>query len=431
MTPIGSLGSAFAGHRRVDADRFVTGALVFAVTVVFIAVVYVVMVIGLGSRFGDEGESSTVLSVAATVVVAVAFQPVRRWAERLVNRLVLGRRATPYQVLSEFTRRVAVSSDNLVDDAARYLAEGTGANRVVVSIAANEVGGATTIEAVGRSPQDPDTPTEAWSFPVVDGDRVLGSLDVHLPADRELRAEDRRLARQLASTMGLALRNQLLTEGLEARVRELRESRRTLVAVQDATRRRLERDLHDGVQQQLVALKVKLGLGRAMADADGAPTTAAALDQLAEEADGAVEAMRDFARGVHPPLLEAEGLAAAVSAEARRLPIPVVVQVDGIGRYRPEVEASVYYCINEALRNAVQHSHSDRAEVVLVQANGSLQFRITDSGTGFDPDAIQGSGLATMAERLDALSGDLLLTSAPGAGTLLRGIVPTAPEGAR
>ncbi len=430
MTPIGSSDPALVGHRRATVDRYVTRALVFAATIVFIAVVYVVVVVGLGSVIVDDGEPSTLLSVAATVMVAVVFQPVRRWAERLVNRLVLGRRATPYQVLSEFNRRVAASSDSLVDDAARSLAEGTGAQRVVVSIAANEVGGATSMETATQWAGDTDTPTEAWSFPIVDGDRALGSLDVYLPADRQPRAEDRRLARQLASTMSLALRNQLLTEGLEARVRELQESRRTLVAVQDETRRRLERDLHDGVQQQLVALKVKLGLGRKMAESDGAPGTAAALDRLADEADGAVEAMRDFARGVHPPLLEAEGLAAAVNAEARRLPIPVVVQADGIGRHRPEVEASVYYCINEALRNAAQHSHSDRAVVELAQANGSLRFRVTDAGTGFDPAAIEGPGLATMAERLDALSGDLHIESAPGAGTSLRGIVPTSLEGA-
>jgi signal transduction histidine kinase len=229
--------------------------------------------------------------------------------------------------------------------------------------------------------------------------------------------------------MGLALRNQLLTERLRARVDELRESRRRLVAVQDETRRRLERDLHDGAQQQLVALKVKLGLGRAIAEKEGATATAEVLGQLSGEADAAVDSMREFARGVYPPLLEAEGLESAITAQVRRASIPVTVAFDGVGRYPQEIEATVYFCVLEAIRNTTRHASATRTTVSLRQSNGMLQFEVSDDGIGFDPDDTEeGSGLVTMTDRLDALAGGLTIDAQSGNGTTLAGTVPAPVE---
>jgi signal transduction histidine kinase len=348
---------------------------------------------------------------------------VRRRLERVANRLVFGRRATPYEVLSEFSRRVAATSNDLLDDAARSLAEGTRAERVVISVMVD----GEALEAAAW-PEGTAASAEPVSFPITDADTTLGSLDVYLPAGQQLQDDDRRLAEQLASGMGLALRNQLLTERLEARVEELRESRRRLVAVQDETRRRLERDLHDGAQQQLVALKVKLGLGRAIAEKDGASQTAELLSRLSGEADAAVDAMREFARGVYPPLLEAEGLASAIAAQARRAPIPVTVDSDGIGRYPREIESTVYFCVLEALRNTVQHAGASQATVTLTQSNGALEFLVTDDGAGFDPDTARGVGLTAMADRLDALTGELQIHTEPGNGTTLTGTIPVPVE---
>ena len=157
------------------------------------------------------------------------------------------------------------------------------------------------------------------------------------------------------------------------------------MAVQDETRRKLERDLHDGAQQQLVALKVKLGLARALAQKDGATQSAALLEQLSEEADTAVDAMRDFARGVYPPLLEAEGLATAVAAQARRSPMPVTVQGDNIGRYSRQIEATIYFCVLEALNNVAKYPQASQARVSLVDQDGSVTFEVTDNGAGSTP----------------------------------------------
>lgn len=343
--------------------------------------------------------------------------------ERVANRLVYGRRATPYEVLSEFSRRVA-ASDDLLDVAARSLAEGSQAERVVISVMVE----GEPVETAAWPESASESPPEPVSFPITDGDTTLGSLDVYLPAGQQLQDGDRRLAGQLAAGLGLALRNQLLTERLEGRVQELRESRRRLVAVQDETRRRLERDLHDGAQQQLVALKVKLGLGKAIAEKDGATHTAELLATLSSEADQAVDGLRDFARGVYPPLLEAEGLTSAITAQARRARLPVTVAADGIGRYPRDIEATVYFCVLEALRNTTHHSGASDASVTLTQANGSLHFQVTDNGTGLDPDRPHGVGLTAMADRLDALTGHLTIQTLPGAGTTISGVIPLPVE---
>ena len=287
-------------------------------------------------------------------------------------------------MLSEFSHRVAVTSDDLLGEAARSLAEGTRAGRVVVSV---RVGGE-SVEAAAW-PVDPDnTPSNVVSFPIEDGELTLGSLNVFLPAGQPLQDDDRRLAEQLASGMGLALRNQLLTERLEARVEELRASRRRLVPVQ----------------------------------------TAELLERLSGEADQAVDAMREFARGVYPPLLEAEGLASAISAQARRAPIPVTVDTDGIGRYPRDIEATTYFCVVEALRNIIQHADATQAHVALNHTNGSLEFQVADDGTGFDLIGVSGVGLTAVTDRLDALTGKLRIHTEPGNGTTLTGSIPVSPE---
>jgi signal transduction histidine kinase len=225
--------------------------------------------------------------------------------------------------------------------------------------------------------------------------------------------------------MGLALRNSVLTESLRLRIEELRESRRRIVAVQDQTRRQLERDLHDGAQQQLVALKVKLALARRLAANGAAPRTAEVLEGLNAEAEGAIQSMRDFARGIYPPLLESEGLAAAVLAHARKCPIPVSVDTGGMGRFPQPVETTVYFCIVEALQNTVKHARASSAHVALAEEDGQVTFTVTDDGTGFDPAGPRGHGLTNISDRLDANGGHLHIDTTPGHGTTITGRIAT------
>ncbi|MBT8241916.1 MAG: hypothetical protein KJN63_11885, partial [Acidimicrobiia bacterium] len=218
---IATLGIAITRHHLFDVDLVISRTFVFATLAVFIGAVYVGVVVGIGSLLGSGEEPNAVLSVGATALVAVGFQPLRRRLERVANRLVFGRKATPYEVLSEFSRRVAATSDDLLDDAARSLAEGTRADRVAISVIID----GEPIEAAAWPREAVGPSTGPVSFPITDRDIALGSLDVFLQAGQQLQDDDRRLAEQLASGMGLALRNQLLTERLEARVEELRESR--------------------------------------------------------------------------------------------------------------------------------------------------------------------------------------------------------------
>ena len=177
------------------------------------------------------------------------------------------------------------------------------------------------------------------------------------------------------------LKNVGLTSDLQARLDELRASRQRLVTAQDQERRRLERNLHDGAQQHLVALKVKLGLAEMLASRD--PEKAkATIAQLKGDADEALETLRDLARGIYPPLLAEKGLGAALESQARKATVPVTVDADGIGRYSQDVEAAVYFSVLEALQNVQKYAQASQATVRLREEDGTLRFEVADDGTG-------------------------------------------------
>ena len=227
--------------------------------------------------------------------------------------------------------------------------------------------------------------------------------------------------RHLASQAGLVLRNAALID-------ELRASRRRLVEAQDAERRKIERNLHDGAQQQLVALTIQLGL---LEESAGDP---AAVRQLAPAVrDGlraALEDLRDLARGIYPPLLADQGLIAALQAQARKAALPVEIDADGVGRFPQDTEAAVYFCTLEALQNITKYAGASRATVGLTCSGGSLRFTVTDDGTGFDTASTRhGTGLQGMADRLAALGGALDVRSRPGRGTTVTGQLPVTASG--
>ena len=228
----------------------------------------------------------------------------------------------------------------------------------------------------------------------------------------------------LAHQAGLVLKNVGLTADLQARLEDLRASRQRLVAAQDGERRRLERNLHDGAQQHLVALKVKLGLVELLAtrDPDKAKAT---IVELKHDADEALETLRDLARGIYPPLLADKGLAAALQSQAAKATLPVRVDADGIGRYPQETEAALYFCTLEALQNVQKYAAASDVLVRLRDGGEELLVEVSDDGRGFNLATVtRGAGLTNMEDRLDALGGRLQITSAPGEGTTLRAMVP-------
>jgi signal transduction histidine kinase len=190
-----------------------------------------------------------------------------------------------------------------------------------------------------------------------------------------------------------------------------------LVKAQDDERRRLERNLHDGAQQYLVAIKVKLGLAEALM-AKSPDKAALTIGQLKDDADEALETLRDLARGIYPPLLADRGLEAALIAQARKATVSVEVSAEGVQRYPPELEAAVYFCCLEALQNVQKYAGATRAAVRLRGGGPALEVEVEDDGQGFDPDTTsRGAGLQNMADRIDALGGTLEVIAAPGRGT--------------
>jgi signal transduction histidine kinase len=426
---IGSYGVAIAKYRLYDVDVVISRTLVYGALAVFIGGVYVGIVVGVGYVIGARDEPSPWLGILATVIIAIAFQPLRRRLQRLANRIVYGRRATPYEVLSTFSQRVAAVDPDVLTQIARALEEGTTADSVAIWM---KRGGDMHLMAVW--PDDADmpervpageSPTADRTASVIQHGEELGMVTLRLAPGQPFSPTDADLLDQVAAGLGLALRNLKLTEDLRDRVTQLRDSRRRIVAVQDLTRRQLERDLHDGAQQRLVALKIKLGIGASMAAKEGLDDVGEVLGPLRRQADEAIDSVREFARGIYPPLLEAEGLGPALTARTRNLATAVTVQAAQVDRYPRDVEATVYFCVLEAVRNAVKHARAKSILVTLRSGEGQVEFEVRDDGIGFDPETNrEGSGLINLSDRIDALDGSLDIGSSPGHGTSIRGTLP-------
>jgi signal transduction histidine kinase len=349
------------------------------------------------------------------VVIGTLFGPLRRLARRLADRVVYHTRATPYEVLTEFGGRVGgtYDMDDVLPRMAEILARGTGATsaRVLISVGAERLEAASFGETNGAA---------SLLVPVVHQGEELGALEVTMPANDPLDPSRGKLVHDLAAQAGPVLRNVRLIE-------ELRASRQRLVAAQDDERRKIERNLHDGAQQQLVALAVQLRLLEQTAGKDPERDRQLAA-KLGSQANAALEDLRDLARGIYPPLLADKGLGAALEAQSRKAAVPTTVRADGIQRYPQAIEAAVYFCVLEALNNIAKYASASRAAISLTQTDGQLTFEVDDDGSGFDVERARGgTGLQGMADRLDAIGGSLTVRSVPGEGSTVGGRVPLAP----
>ncbi len=421
-----ALGVAITKHRLYEIDVIINRAVVFGALAVFIGVAYVAIVVGVGSAVGG---SSLVWSIAATAVVAVVFEPIRNRVQRWANRLVFGSRATPYEVLSDLTGRLAAaeSEDRLLARMAERLGEGTGADRASVWLT-DETG----FHLAAASPDAIGLPERVGTFGEIPGSafavqregEVLGALAIAKARGDVLTPTEAGLIEDLAGSAGLVMRRLRLDNELERKAEELEESRRRLLDAQDVERRRLERELHDGAQQQALALKVRLGVAQALAEQKGFTQLASLTGQMADEAQDAIEQIRSLAQGIYPPLLQSDGLQAAIPATAASSPMDVIVDVRLDERHPMPIEAAVYFCISEALTNAAKHGEGPLS-VSVSDAGGQVVFEVADRGPGFDPAAVErGAGLNNMSDRLDVLGGSVAIVSAPGSPTRVIGSVP-------
>jgi signal transduction histidine kinase len=432
-----AIAIAIMKYRLYDIDVVINRTLVYGALALFITAVYVAIVVGVGALIGSGGRPNLALSIVATAIVAVAFQPVRERVQKVANRLVYGKRATPYEVLSQFSERVAESyaADDVLPRMARVLADGTGAARADVWLRTGDILRQAASWPLHSAAAEPARVLDDSLPDMLDADRavevrhqgeLLGALTVTKRKGESLTPVEEKLVRDLAAQAGLVLKNVGLTSELLARLEDLRASRQRLVAAQDEERRRLERNLHDGAQQNLVALKVKLGLAEMFAERDPARARAT-LAELKADTDEALETLRDLARGIYPPLLADQGLVAALESQARKATVPVAVETERVDRYPKEIEAAVYFCVLEALQNVQKYAGGSVATLRLRGTADGVTFEVEDDGAGFDP-AIQakGSGLQNMEDRLDALGGSVEVVSAPGRGTRVSGSIPLA-----
>jgi signal transduction histidine kinase len=444
-------------YRLYDLDVVVKKTVVAAVLAATFTAIYVLVVLGVGAATGRPGGNP--LTFVAAALAAVLLQPVRTRAGQLADRLVYGRRATPYEVLSEFSEQIAgtYSTEDVLPRMARMLVEATGARRAEVWLrtassehleaawpSANGSAHATAMAAIAA----PDGQGQAMAAPASGADAAapqaeepaggkddgiarafvvehqgerLGALRITSSPREPLTPAGERLVRDVAAQAGLVLRNVALID-------DLRSSRQRLVAAADEARRRLERNLHDGAQQRLVALRITLGLARQVAGSSSEEADEL-LAQTEQEAQEALEELRDLARGIYPPLLADLGLAAALEAQARKAALPVTVEAPGLGRYSQDIEAAVYFCVLEALQNVTKYAQARQARVTLRHDGRALAFTVGDDGRGFDQAATtMGTGVQGMADRLAALGGTLRVTSAPGHGTQVTGRVPVAQD---
>ncbi len=275
------------------------------------------------------------------------------------------------------------------------------------------------VDVRGRPFRLPGPYEERCVTEVRDGDRRIAAI-VH---DGALR-DQQELVDAAASYARIALENQHLSAKVVSSLRQIRASRARILAAADEERRRIERDLHDGAQQRLVAMRIKLQLAEELLEREPARGRIK-LHALGDELDETLEEIRSLSHGVYPSLLADAGLAEALRAVALRTPIPASVHPDGVGRYSREIESAVYFCCLEAIQNASKHA-TDATEIIisLADTNG-LWFEVRDDGGGFDVEAAGNSaGLTNMHDRLAALGGDLMIWSVPGEGVVVSGILP-------
>ena len=421
-TLFGAYAFAIARYRLHDLDIFVSRAAVAALLAVTLTATYLVIVVGVGQLVG-RGRDNTLLPLVAAGVVAVAFDPLRRRVRRLVDRMLYGHDHDAYQVLHGIADRLrsASSADDVLSEVAELLVRGTGADRIEIVTTVRGVD--RVLAAAGRS----DREDALWAVPVANKSDLLGRVRVFARSATHLAPGASSLVDDAAATLGVVLRNAQLTVDLEEQLRALRRSSERLVHAHDEARRSLERDIHDGAQAGLIALKIRLRIAERRAAATGDAELTALLGGSCADVDEAIDTLRTLGNGLHPSALDG-GLAAAIRSEARGLPVDVIVEASSVGRYDPAVESAVFFSCLEAIQNSLKHGRADQVHVHLSNGSGGLTFKVTDDGMGFDPArTLDGSGLGNLRDRLTSLGGEVTIEAAPGHGTTISGRVPVQP----
>lgn len=400
-------------YRLFDIDLVVRRSLVYGVLSLGITAVYAALAAAPGLTLGNR--IPVELAVTLTIVAAVAFAPMRRRLDALADRWVFGPRVNRYQLLTAFGAGLEQTLDlrDLLPQLAATVRRGLAASWVRVSLPG-------TAAVAGK----PDG-RAALDVPLKRNGETVGHIECGAK-DGGYDPDDVQLLATLAGQAATAIANVQLTAELAQRLDELSRSRARIVAAQDSERRRIERDLHDGAQQHVVALLTKLRLVRNQL-ARGEGSAAEALDELQADARDLLGDLRDLAHGIHPPVLSDRGLVAAVEARADRLPLDILVEAEPALRERrfgAATEAAAYFVVCEALTNVVKHAGTEAVRIALAVADGHLEIVVHDDGIGFPSTATAGHGLTNLRDRIETLDGTMHIEGRAGAGTRLRAQIP-------
>jgi signal transduction histidine kinase len=404
----------------IDVDRVLRQSLVYAVLWLGIAAAYVAAGAALGAAAGQA--LPTGWAVVVVMLAAVAFQPARRRLERLADRWVFGVRPDPADAVARLGAALAdtYQVDTLLPRIESTIRDGLGLQWARVRL-----------DASPRPEQaEAEDGLPSFAAPILLDGQPVGTIECGPKTAGRFTESDVALVHTFAQQAGLAVRNVGLTRELARQTEELAASRDQLVRAQDAERRRIERNIHDGVQQDLVAL---IGLAGQARQGTGRDPVAVSDDLVALQ-DGlrrVLGDLRELAQGIHPAVLTDRGLLEAVEALASRHPVPVTVRADpslrGL-RLIEQVEGAGYFTVAEALANSLKHANAQRVDVSLHRVNGSVVVGVRDDGVGIQPDVSRGNGLAGLSARVAAAGGRLKITSPPGEGTTVTATLRIAPR---
>jgi signal transduction histidine kinase len=353
-----------------------------------------------------ENRLNIEIAVILTVVVAILFQPARRRLQVVADRWVFGARPSRYEAVAEFGESLDEAADptellpRLVDTIRKTI-------RLEWVSAALDDGTRVQWGAVRGEP--------VLSVPIGLGTDVIGTVECGAKIVGSIDDDERQLVHTLAAQVGMVVMNARLAG--------------RIVNAAEAERRRIERNIHDGAQQELVALVARLGMAKANA-ARGllGPED---VERLQREAQHILSDLRDLAQGIHPSVLSDGGILEAVEETCAHVPLPVTLHADGwprTMRFHDDVEGAAYFFISETLANVLKHANAGSIEVTLTRDAGLIHLDVSDDGCGFDLEGTKQNGLAGLGDRIQALGGTMSVSRRPRGGTTVAAELPATPR---
>ncbi len=396
MLPV-ALAMSVLRYRLWNAEPLLSRSVLYGALAAFVVVAYVLLVGGLGALVNWQGQAlPPVVSLLATGLIAVLFNPMRVWLQRAINRLFYGMREEPYQVVDALNQRLMRGGEPTLRDAAATIGR-------ALKLPFVEIDAGAFREVFG---QHPANGVAQIAFALAYQGERLGELRIAPREGESLDPRDRDLLAALARQAGVALHAARATA-------DVQRSRERIVTAREAERQRLRRDLHDGLGPTLASLYQRIDAARQGLTTDPA-ASARMLDDVAAEMKRAISAVRSLAYALRPPALDELGLIGALNELARqhmaRVPeLTIEIYADALPPLSAAVEVAAYRIVSEALTNVIRHAHATRCDVRLAAQADVLRVRVEDDGAGLPADLRSGVGLLSMRERAEELGGSVSL----------------------